>query len=145
MKGLLIFVGAVLLASATALAGERLLGVISSTTATKSNGSSSFDGGQAWWDGGYDMPFCIPQMSSITTQCSDDGYIGTDLASVTTQTGIFVPATVPLPTSVGSAKVQVATQADGGGQIWCAQVAMLPSSMDAGVKTCKVFERDGRE
>ncbi len=134
------------LVSVSALAGERLLGVIESRSATKSNTSSAPDGGQAWWDGGYDMPFCIQPMSLLTIQCGDSMSICTDLASCTAQRGVEVNASSLFLTSVGGPTTTIPSCHDAGCPVPCAQVSILvPGTDDGGRHFCSVFERTGKE
>lgn len=146
MKKLTALVG---LVACAAYAGERLLGIISvngnTANTTLANVSASPDGGQNWWDGGYDMPFCIPAMDKITIQC-DEGpvSVGTDLLTTSPQTGVEISAGVVFPTSVGSTKSKVNTNQAGTTSVQCARVAIAIIG-DGGTHICSVFERTGRE
>lgn len=137
---------AVLLVASTAFAGEKLLGVIESRATTKSNASAAPDGGQQWWDGGYDMPFYVPPFALLTLQCSDSMSVCIDAASCTAQLGVEINAGSLFLTSVGADRVNVATNVDGGQPLRSAQISILvPGTDDGGQHFCAVFERNGKE
>ena len=136
---------ALLLVASTAFAGERLLGVVSSRNTTKSTAGSAPDAGHAWWDGGYDMPFCIPPMALLTIQCVDPTQVCTDIAACTLQKGIDINAGAIFLTSVSGANVTIPTIPDGGGRVACAQVSVLSAALDGGDHMCSVYERRGNE
>lgn len=143
---------AVLLVAGTAFAGEQLLGVIQQFGTTKSNVSQNPDGGYNFWDGGFNQPFCIPEMAKISIQCTNEVYVCTDKTSCTAVEGVAISTGVLLPTSVGSAKAGIYTSgvtdggmAGSGSQTRCAVVSVLDQVSDGGYHACKVFERTGRE
>ena len=142
------------LLATSAYAGERLLGVLSDIGTTKNNLSMAPDASQQWWDGGFEMPFFIPERALITVACEIDTYICTDKASCTSITGVVARGGALFPTSVGQARgiIDQAANPDAGtfGQagispIRSAQVSMLETSVDAGFHNCKIFERMGNE
>lgn len=137
-------IAAVLLLSFTALAGDKLVGVISVINSTKSNASSNPDGGPNSWDGGIYQPFPITAGALLTIQCNDSMYIATDSATATSLTGLNVNSGAIFLTSVGGTNSTSIT-AVGPDTKATAQVAILPVVTDGGTKSCVVFERRGNE
>jgi hypothetical protein len=143
-----------ILIAGTALAGERLLGIISEIGPTKSNLSQAPDASQQWWDGGYEMPFFIPEMSLLTLQCNNAVFVCTDETTCTATKGVAVDPNAIFLTSANGAKggVDQGPNPDGGPlakgtvrHLRSAVVSILDQVSDAGFHQCKVFERNGKE
>ncbi len=149
MRKLLIFC----LVASTALAGERLLGLIQSIDTTKSNLSQNPDGQGNWWDGGFSQPFFIPPQALVTVRCGIDTYVCTDKTSCTANEGLPIPAATLLPSSVGQTKGVMDQQRNpdaglssfGGTPIRSAVISVLSTVTDGGYHACQVWERMGNE
>lgn len=130
------------LIATSAFAGERLLGVIYTST-TKSNASANPDGGTAWLDGTLVQPFTIHSRALISLQCNADMYVATDSTTATAANGVYVPTNTLFPTSVGADMATLST--DAGVKSRTAVVSILPTYNDGGFLMCRVFERAGNE
>jgi hypothetical protein len=96
-------------------AGERYLGVIAATTASKTNLSTA-------------VPFTLGGGTLLTIQCTAAAYIATNAASVTTSNGLLIPADTAFPTSMGNATPTT--------------IAIILAS---GTANCRVYSRQGNE
>ena len=131
------------LIATTALAGERYIGIIYTST-SKSNASASPDGGTAWLvEDALTQPFVIPSRALVSLQCNADMYVATDSTTATALNGVYVPTNTLFPTSVGANKATLST--DAGVKTPTAVISILPTYNDGGYLYCRVFERMGNE
>lgn len=107
-----------------ALAGERLLGTITSAGADTTNGTTA-------------SPFIVPTSALLTIQCDATAYVITDDATAVSSTrGVKITADLAFPTSVSSSiTITVTSQKS-------AVVRVISAS---GTVNCRVYERRGNE
>ena len=115
---------AVVLLSLPAIAGERLLGTLTSTGSDVTNATTA-------------VPFFVPPDAKLTVQCDATAYFITDdETAVTSARGLKLGADVLFPTSTGTlVRVTISTQSS----------AVLRVISASGTVNCKVWERRGNE
>lgn len=130
--------------AALAFAGDRFVGVISVIDTTKTNASQNPDAGPNSWDGGIYQPFPITPGALLTIQCDTESYVATDSATATSLNGVRVTPNSIFLTSVAGDNSATITRV-GADTMRTARVAILPVVTDGGTKSCRVFERNGKE